>query len=214
MSVTAFELTASNSTMSNFSNVLDAGKARLRAGLSLVALTSLAVLACEHASASSGEGSLEIVSLGQRENAAVQQARGTITVRGLDDGALHLVSTSSDAGARTLRLPPGLYSVTPATELGLDGFATQGAARLQGAPALVRVDPGATAVVRVRFESRADDALLAEQGAPTRSALEYQDVSGSLSERAQVCRPTGSGCDEPSSLAPPAARGVLERNPL
>jgi hypothetical protein len=200
--------------MSNFSNVLDAGKARLRARLSLVVLTSIGALACEHAGASSDEGSLEIVSVGQRASAESQRARGTITVRGLDHGALHLVRTSSDAGTRTLRLAPGLYSVTAATELGLDGFEARSTPRLEGAPALVRVDPGATAVVRVRFESHDADAFAGPRSA-TRSALDYQEVSGSLSERAQVCRPTGNGCEEPSSFEPPLpARSVLDRNPL
>jgi hypothetical protein len=207
--------------MSDFSNVLDAGKARLRARLSLVALTSIGVLACEYAGASSDEGSLEIVSMGQRASAELQRARGTITVRGLHDGALHLVSTSSEAGTRTLRLAPGLYSVTAATELGLDGFETRTPPRLEGTPALVRVDPGATAVVRVRFDAHdAANAFAAGQRAPARSALDYQDVSGSLGERAQLCRPTANGCDEPSSLEPalPAydipERSVLDRSPL
>jgi hypothetical protein len=206
--------------MSNFSNVLASGKARLRARLSLVALTSLGVFACEHADASSGEGSLEIVSLGQPASAELQRARGTITVRGLHDGTLHLVSTSSDAGTRTLRLAPGLYSVTAATELGFDGFEARTAPRLEGTATLVRIDPGAIAVVRVRFESHSANAFAAGQRAPARSPRDYQDVSGSLSERAQLCRPTGNGCDEPSSFAPalPAhgtpERSVLDRNPL
>ncbi|MET0412755.1 MAG: hypothetical protein ABW217_15735 [Polyangiaceae bacterium] len=193
--------------------------------MSLVALTSIGVLACEYAGVSSGEGSLEIVSLGQRASAQLQRARGTITVRGLHDGALHLVSTSSEAGTRTLRLAPGLYSVTAATELGLEGFETRTPPRLEGTPALVRIDPGATAVVRVRFDSLDANAFAAGQRAPTRSALDYQDVSGSLTERAQLCRPTGNGCDEPSAFAPPLPtrgspersspeRSVLDRNPL
>lgn len=206
--------------MSNFSNVLDAGKARLRARLSLVALTSLAVLACEHASASSGEGSLEIVPVGQRASAVSRRSRGTITVRGLDDGALHLVRTSSDAGTRSLRLAPGLYSVTPSTMLDGDVFEARAATELQGKPALVRVEPGATAVVRVRFESHDQTVFAAGGRTLTRSALDYQDVAGSVAERVRVCRPTGSGCEDASVSELPGSehvvpvRGALDRNPF
>lgn len=206
--------------MSNFSNVVDAGKARFAARLSLVALTSIGVLGCEHIGASSGEGSLEIVSLGQHASAVSHEARGTITVRGLDHGDLHLVSTSRDAGTRTLRLAPGLYSVTPATELQLEAFEPSKAPRVQGAPALVRIDPGALTIVRVRFESQDANTLAAGQRELRRGARDYQKVSGSLEERAQVCRPTANGCDEPSASEPSLSvhggteRRVLGRNPL
>lgn len=206
--------------MSNFSNVFDVGRARLRARLSLVALISLAVLACEHERASSGEGRLEIVSLGQRESATPLRARGTISVRGLDHGSHHLVSTSSEAGTRTLQLASGLYSVTTRTALGVDELEARATPPVQASALLVRVDSGRVAVVRVRFESHEPDVLATVPPDIARSALGYQGVSGLLSEPAQICRPTGSECDESSAGEPRApahglpVRAVLDRNPF
>lgn len=201
--------------MSDFSNVLDAGKARQKARRSLVALTLSGALACEHTSASSGEGSLEIVPVGQRPSAAHQRSRGTITVRGLHDGALQQVRTSSESGTRTLRLAPGLYSVTAATELEQQPLDSREPVELQGSTRLVRVEPGSSAIVRVRFESPDLTAFAAGSRGLTRSALDYQDVAGSVAERVRVCRPTGNGCEDASSDEPPLPeRSVLDRNPL
>jgi hypothetical protein len=104
-------------------------------------------------------------------------------------------------------------------------FAAPSTLELQGPPAIVRVDPGGTAVVRVRFESPEQTVFAAGARVLTRSALDYQDVAGSLAERVRVCRPTGAGCDDasvnesplPEHANPPRvvpARGVLDRDPL
>jgi hypothetical protein len=202
--------------MFDFSKVLDANKARLRARLSLVALTLGCALACEHRSErANGEGSLEVVSMGRSRTGAPFRTRGTITVRGLNDGSLHVVPTSTDAGARELRLAPGLYAVALAPDFDVEWLEHDPRAELRSlptvpaplvaAPNIVQVSPGQRVVVRIRFESQGAVAntLAVHDPVPLRAALEYQAVAGTSSEGSALCRPTGDGCEPVSASAVP-----------
>jgi hypothetical protein len=204
-------------------NVLDADRTR-SARISLVALTLGAVLACdEQPERASGEGHLELVSTGRSRTGAPYRARGTVTVRGLSDGSLHVVPTSTEAGARELRVAPGLYGVSLSSDFDVEWLGAEpegelhalpaAPALLVATPALVRVEPGSSTVVRIRFGSNAAGGNpLASERVSMRSALGYQDVAGSGSDDARVCRPMSNDCEpaDPPPVTLPARR-VLER---
>jgi hypothetical protein len=211
--------------MFDFSNVIDASKLRQRARLSLVALALGSALACEHRSERvSGEGSLAFVSTGRSHTGAPFRTRGTITVRGLNDGALHYVPTSNEAGTRELRLAPGLYSVALASDFDVEWLEQDPRAELRSLPIapvplvarpeVVQVSSGTASVVHIRFEShdRAANALAAHGSGQLRATLGFQNVSGSSAEPLLVCRSTGAGCESSGAAdVPSPERRLLER---
>lgn len=198
-----------------------ANASRLRSRLSVVALTLGCALACERVpERTSDEGSLQLVSMGRSHAGGRDFARGTVTVRGLNDGLVHVVSTSTEAGVRELRLAPGLYSVGLAMDFDVEWLehALQSEpskpASLVALPQVVRVGSGDTIRVRIDFDSghQRPNALASHAAEQTRAAADYQDVAGSSSERTLICRPTGNGCDPVSAAdVPLPERRALDR---
>jgi hypothetical protein len=167
--------------MFNLGTAIDAKASRLRSRLSVVALSLGCALACEHdPERTSGEGSLQLVSTGRSHAGARDLVRGTVTVRGLSDGLVHLVSTSTAAGMRELRLAPGLYSVGLAIDFDVEWLEhalrsePSNPARLVAVPQVVRIGAGDTIRVRIDFDpgQPRPNAFASHAALPERRALD------------------------------------------